>query len=79
MREYLLRFQERSANNSRTITFESEGAHEASSIIEREDLRGPVEVYEGHRPLGTMTHGSDGGWILKAARIPGIRVAVLSD
>lgn len=65
MNTFSLRFQEPRINGARTITFESEDAHEAFSIMEREDIRGPAEIWLGDTSLGTITHTTEGGWILK--------------
>lgn len=70
MREYSLRFQDGSTSNWKNITFESEDAHEAFSIVERDKLSGPVEIQDGHRSLGTITRASEGGWILKCRENP---------
>lgn len=74
MREYSLRFQEGSTKNPRTITFQSEDAHEAFSIMEREKLDGPVEILEGDESLGTITLSSNGAWL-----VGGIRNSARSD
>ena len=74
MREYSLRFQEGSTNNPRTITFQSEDAHEAFSIMEREKLDGPVEILDGEKSLGTITPSSNGAWV-----VGGIRKSARSD
>lgn len=74
MREYSLRFQEGSTNNPRTITFQSEDAHEAFSIMEREKLDGPVEILDGEKLLGTITQSSNGAWV-----VGGIRNSARSD
>lgn len=74
MREYSLRFQEGSTNNPRTITFRSEDAHEAFSIMEREKLDGPVEILDGEKPLGMITPSSNGAWV-----VGGIRNSARSD
>ena len=66
MREYSLRFHEGSAKNPRTITFQSEDAREVFSIMERENLRGAAELYDGDRSLGTIAKTLDGGWILES-------------
>lgn len=62
---FSLCFHEHQTNSTRTITFESEDAHEAFSIMEREDIRGPAEIWLGGTSLGTITHTPEGGWILK--------------
>lgn len=64
MREYSLRFREGSTENPKTITFQSEDAHEAFSILEQEKPSGPAELHDGDRSLGTITQSSSGGWIL---------------
>ncbi|WP_156500594.1 hypothetical protein [Croceicoccus bisphenolivorans] len=71
MREYSLRFQEGSAKNPRTITFQSEDAHEAFSIIERKKLDGPVEILEGDKTLGTIIQSSNGAWVVGGIRNSG--------
>ena len=66
MREYSLRFHDGSTNNPKTITFQSEDAREAFSIIQQKKLNRPVEIYEGHRSLGTITQSSKGVWVVEA-------------
>ncbi|RKF15988.1 hypothetical protein D6851_17070 [Altericroceibacterium spongiae] len=68
MREYSLRFQEGSTSNLKTITFQSEDAHEAFSIMELERLDGPVEILDGDKSLGTITPSSNGAWVVKGIR-----------
>lgn len=65
MNKFSLRFHEHQTSSARTITFESEDAHEAFSIMEREDIRGPAEIWLGDTSLGTIMHTTEGGWILK--------------
>lgn len=60
MRQYSLHFREGGTGSARTIAFESDTAHEAFSIAQREQLEGQIEIHEGERMLGTITRMPEG-------------------
>ncbi|RIV92754.1 hypothetical protein D2V17_01200 [Aurantiacibacter xanthus] len=67
MRDYLLRFLKGSSTPDKTITFESEDAHEAFSIMEREKMRKPAQIYVENKLLGRITYTQDDLWIIEGS------------